>query len=360
MNGFTFRFLLELYTKGSTTEKQVQHTVESVSALVMTTISQLDHLLTLFTDTLPPKQIRDNQALKTLRTELKHSRDLFTKLTTEYQRVKYFSGKGLVPPEAFKIGQRQDVRPDGTNQTVDVEAQYIPVIPMLTKYYDHYSTLPTSQQENDVLASYHDSHRFKASEFQREHPSALNLILYHDDIEVANPLGSRAGVHKLTMFYYSIHGQTFSNLHSIHLAVVCHASDVKQYGYSAVLTPFIRDMKALYSGVQLTINDVPGPILHAALTHVAGDNLAANAILGMVQSFSGGHCCRFCYIAGDEIRTCTHSRDQLARCVTSHRMDVEMVEHKSDASSSTGVKEMCALDDLPYFCGLEATVPDVM
>ena len=41
-------------------------------------------------------------------------------------------------------------------------------------------------------------------------------------------------------------------------------------------------------------------------------------------------------------------------------LDVEIVEHKLDASSSTGVKEMCALNDLPYFCGLEATVPDVM
>mgnify|MGYP001792048411 FL=1 len=143
----------------------------------MTTISQLGSLLTLFTDTLPLKQIQDNQALKALRAELKHSQDLFTKLTTEYQRIKYFSGKGLVPPEAFKIGRREDVRPDGTNKTVDVEAQYIPIIPMLTKYYDHYSALPTSQQEDDILASYHDSQHFKASEFQLEHPSALNLIL---------------------------------------------------------------------------------------------------------------------------------------------------------------------------------------
>ena len=29
------------------------------------------------------------------------------------------------------------------------------------------------------------------------HSDALQLILYYDDIEVANPLGSRAGNHKL-------------------------------------------------------------------------------------------------------------------------------------------------------------------
>jgi len=31
----------------------------------------------------------------------------------------------------------------------------------------------------------------------KSHPEALQFVLYYDDIEVANPLGSKAGVHKL-------------------------------------------------------------------------------------------------------------------------------------------------------------------
>ena len=29
------------------------------------------------------------------------------------------------------------------------------------------------------------------------HPNALQFVLYYDDIEVANPLGAKAGAHKL-------------------------------------------------------------------------------------------------------------------------------------------------------------------
>ena len=31
------------------------------------------------------------------------------------------------------------------------------------------------------------------------HPNALQLILYYDDLEVCNPLGSKSKVHKLGM-----------------------------------------------------------------------------------------------------------------------------------------------------------------
>ena len=32
------------------------------------------------------------------------------------------------------------------------------------------------------------------------HPKALQFIIYYDDIEVANPLGAKAGKHKLGMY----------------------------------------------------------------------------------------------------------------------------------------------------------------
>ena len=36
---------------------------------------------------------------------------------------------------------------------------------------------------------------------QQENASCI--ILYHDELEVCNPLGSNAGVHKLDMYYYT-------------------------------------------------------------------------------------------------------------------------------------------------------------
>lgn len=47
-------------------------------------------------------------------------------------------------------------------------------------------------------------------ELMKSHPlfstrsHALQIILYCDDIEMCNPLGSHAGKHKLLMFYYTL------------------------------------------------------------------------------------------------------------------------------------------------------------
>ena len=42
-----------------------------------------------------------------------------------------------------------------------------------------------------------DGEFFKQHPIFSHHKNALQIILYYDDIEVANPLGSRAGNHKL-------------------------------------------------------------------------------------------------------------------------------------------------------------------
>lgn len=42
-----------------------------------------------------------------------------------------------------------------------------------------------------------DGQYVKQHKFLSAHPAALQFMVYHDDIEVANPLGSKAGVHKL-------------------------------------------------------------------------------------------------------------------------------------------------------------------
>ena len=40
-------------------------------------------------------------------------------------------------------------------------------------------------------------HLLKIIHYFSNHPTALQFILYYDDIEVCNPLGSSAGIHKL-------------------------------------------------------------------------------------------------------------------------------------------------------------------
>ena len=48
-----------------------------------------------------------------------------------------------------------------------------------------------------VLRDFCDANFVKAHPVFKTHPDALQFILFFDNIEVANPLGAKAGIHKL-------------------------------------------------------------------------------------------------------------------------------------------------------------------
>ena len=58
--------------------------------------------------------------------------------------------------------------------------------------------------EAGVMYDICDGSIYQNDEYSKEHPDALVLILYHDKLEVCNPLGSKAGTHKVDMFYYTV------------------------------------------------------------------------------------------------------------------------------------------------------------
>ena len=52
-------------------------------------------------------------------------------------------------------------------------------------------------QSSNVLSDYCDGSIYKTHPLFSEDPRALQLILYYNDVEVCNPLGSRAKTHKV-------------------------------------------------------------------------------------------------------------------------------------------------------------------
>ena len=99
----------------------------------------------------------------------------------------------------------------------------------------------------------------------RENSLSLQFIIYYDDVEVVNPLGSRRGKYKLGMhseptlikftfvclialFYYTlgnIRPKYRSTLRAIQLIAVVTYPLLKEYGFESVLQPFIKDMNEL-------------------------------------------------------------------------------------------------------------------
>lgn len=55
-------------------------------------------------------------------------------------------------------------------------------------------------RDDGIMMDFCDAYYFKNHKIFNSYRNALQLILYYDDIEVANPLGAKAGIHKLGMY----------------------------------------------------------------------------------------------------------------------------------------------------------------
>lgn len=85
-------------------------------------------------------------------------------------------------------------------------------------------------------------------------PPALQIILYTDEIEICNPLGSHASVNKLLMVYYTlgnINPKFRSKLAAIKRLAIAKADDIDKCDVDFVLQRIDEDLKLLYNGVTI-------------------------------------------------------------------------------------------------------------
>ena len=151
--------------------------------------------------------------------------------------------------------------------------------------------MKTHSRSDENLEDFCDGTLFKSHELFSQKPLALQLIIYYDDVEVCNPLGSYRGVHKLgkldfvvvvmqtnlltvqthlmwllnhcsastniryytynifpALFYYmlgNLQPKFRSTLRSIRMIAAVTSSNLQHYGYERVLEPFINDANKL-------------------------------------------------------------------------------------------------------------------
>lgn len=143
--------------------------------------------------------------------------------------------------------------------------------------------------------SFHAGTHFKANKLFSDNDLAIALNLYVDEFEVCNPLGTLRKKHKVTAVYWVLANvpQLFrSSLTSIFLAILCKADDIKQYRYSSVLEPLLKDLSS-HQEEGLYIPFL-GRRVKGIVTCVIADNLGAHSIGGFVESFSSSYVCRWC------------------------------------------------------------------
>lgn len=297
--------------------------------------------------------------------------DLFTKFTscqnpfTEIETIKQQSNYMiehlmLVEPAQYALGTRFDQvidrkTGDVRQQIVTDTFQYIPVTEVLKLILKRPVMNLIENEErsiNGLLRGYQDGSQYKQHGLFRDYPNALRFQIFYDDVEVTNPIGSKAGVHKLGMFYYSIQNlpkRMNCTMNSIYLLAAAYSTDVKRYGFEPILRPFVKEMNSFESddGVQLLIGDRMRTI-HGSLVSLCADTLAAHDILGFLSP-SANKLCRLCYATREGIQHHFNEDDFQQRTMDSHDSDVEIASQTRNGDNTTGVKRACPLDSLRNF-----------
>lgn len=195
---------------------------------------------------------------------------------------------------------------------------------------------------NDIstLKSFNNGSLFKSCDFFIQKPDALQFILYYDELEVCNPLGSKAGLQKLGLFYMvlgNIPSKYRSCLKMINLLAIVKASYVKTYGMDKILEPIVDDLKDFENGVQINSETVFGKLV--ALT---GDNLGVHSVAGLKVGFTAHHCCRYCMATIQEVcKVCDELSVEL-RTASVYEQQVQELEsafgsERSNISKSYGI-----------------------
>ena len=192
---------------------------------------------------------------------------------------------------------------------------------------------------------------------------ALQIQLFYDDFETANPLGSKKGVHKLLGIYFTLRNfrpKLNSSLDNIHLCALFHAQDIKTCGFDTILQPIISDLKVLETdGIKVPMFKNP---VHGSIAQVTGDNLGIHGLFGFVESFSARNCCRFCIIEKCDFQTLFHEDEEsmILRTKEMHAEHCHTMQTNPQQPHVYGVKRSCLLNSLKYFNTIDNFSVDIM
>jgi len=107
------------------------------------------------------------------------------------------------------------------------------------------------------------------------------LILYLDEFETCNPLGSHAGIYKLGTMYFtiaSVSPKYASRIENIFLAMLFHSQDRMEFGNRSIFHILLQKLKSLETeGLSIISNDRVLNIFFVVVL-IIGDNVGIHSI----------------------------------------------------------------------------------
>ena len=128
--------------------------------------------------------------------------------------------------------------------------------------------------------------------YYRSFDGDIPFVLYCDDFEGGNPVGSHKGVHKIGAIYSSLRCMEpymYCSLRNTYLVSLFHSSTRERLGNKRVLAPLLSEL------VNLEKNGVVigKKFYKLTLACILGDILCIHSMSGMVGCFPANHYCRF-------------------------------------------------------------------
>ncbi|KAJ8037460.1 hypothetical protein HOLleu_18274 [Holothuria leucospilota] len=229
---------------------------------------------------------------------------------------------------------------------------------MMTSILENCYTDVETHDELTVLSSYCDG-TFYRDGFCEEGRLVLPILLYCDDFETTNPLGSRKGLHKLCAFYMSflcIPRKHQSRLSNILLVALAKSIDVTKYSIDTVLGVIVKDLQNIYSeGIAINSPGEYVGLVHPKLFQVTGDNLGLHSMLGFACGFTANFPCRICKYHRIDCQKQEEENINMIRPRQNFTQDVEI-----DDLSETGVARSSILNELSYYHVVENLALDYM
>ena len=247
--------------------------------------------------------------------------------------------------------------------------QYIPLcktLNVLLSHEDVLSEVSKSQEitEDDyVLKTYHDGSAFKFNSPLNSEKKTLEIVFYHDDFGIVNPLGNKTVKYKTPGFYFMLGNlppQYRSRQKDIHLAIMYSSKLISKYEYQEILRPLLDDLRKLETeGIYIKFDNCVHQF-HGTLTMVVADNLAAHALGGFFCNFSTvQRFCRFCNCSQENLKANLPSSSFSLRTSEGYDNNVLNINADKTLSSVYGIKENSSLNCLQYYHVINGLPPDI-
>lgn len=291
--------------------------------------------------------------------------DAFNDFNSEYRTFKYFQAKEcLILPSQITVDTRILSGTKSNVKKLIIHRSKMAVIPLkvvlrkflqLPNVYNSILANVEEMTDSSELVSLFNGTVWKSQKRTYGDKIVLPLILFFDDVEINNPLGTRKGINKIGAVYCSLPciPQEYSSLlEHIFLFQFHRYEDHKKLGNKRIFSCVIEQLIDLCTNGIAIDSHLEKRKIYFSLCYIAGDNLGLNTILGFTKSFNSSYCCRMCISAKTDSATRVTEDVQLLRNADNY---------DSFAKERTyGVQEECVFHAIPNFHVVENCSVDPM